>query len=84
MSCTYHFIYSFIFYVGWLNVAATLLNPFGDDDDDIDSNYIIDRNFQIGYFMVSAEDDNEETASLLQLCHTQSALPSTKRRPQFS
>jgi len=53
-------IIEFIFYVGWLNVAETLLNPFGDDDDDIDCNYIIDRNFQIGYFMVSTEDDDEE------------------------
>jgi len=53
-------IIQFIFYVGWLKVAETLLNPFGDDDDDIDSNYIIDRNFQIGYFMVSTEDDEEE------------------------
>ena len=53
-------IIEFVFYVGWLNVAETLLNPFGDDDDDIDCNYIIDRNFQIGYFMVSTEEDDEE------------------------
>ena len=27
-------IFEFLFYVGWLNVAAALYNPFGDDDDD--------------------------------------------------
>ena len=56
----YFTIIQFVFYFGWLNVAETLLNPFGEDDDDIDANYIIDRNFQIGYFMVSTKDDDED------------------------
>ena len=56
----YFTIIQFVFYFGWLNVAETLLNPFGEDDDDIDANYIIDRNFQIGYFMVSTEDSDED------------------------
>ena len=37
-----------------------MLNPFGEDNDDIDANYIIDRNFQMGYFMVSTEDSAED------------------------
>ena len=53
-------ILQFIFYFGWLKVAETLINPFGEDDDDIDANYIIDRNFQISYIMVSANEDDEE------------------------
>jgi len=54
-------ILQFIFYFGWLKVAETLINPFGNDDDDIDVNYIIDRNFQIGFFMVTDDQIFEET-----------------------
>jgi len=41
-----------IFYMGWLKVAEALLNPLGEDDDDFESNYIIDRNMTIGLSMV--------------------------------
>ena len=36
-------ILKFIFYFGWLNVAETLINPFGEDDEDFDVNYLINR-----------------------------------------
>ena len=39
-------ILEFISYFGWIKVAETLLNPFGDDDEDFQINYLIDRNFQ--------------------------------------
>jgi len=45
-------ILEYLFYMGWLKVAETLLNPFGEDDDDFDTYYLIDRNLQIGYVMV--------------------------------
>ena len=34
-------------YLGWMKVAETLLNPFGDDDEDFQINYLIDRNLQV-------------------------------------
>ncbi|CAD5221053.1 unnamed protein product [Bursaphelenchus okinawaensis] len=44
-------ILQFIFYMGWLKVAEALLNPLGEDDDDLECNYIIDRNATIAMYL---------------------------------
>jgi len=38
----------FLFYMGWLRVADTLYNPFGEDDDDFELNELINRHFRVG------------------------------------
>lgn len=37
----------FIFFIGWMKVAEVLLNPLGEDDDDFECNWILDRNLQV-------------------------------------
>ncbi|KAJ1357737.1 Bestrophin 22 [Parelaphostrongylus tenuis] len=42
----------FIVYMGWMKVAEALLNPLGEDDDDLECNYVIDKNLITGLNIV--------------------------------
>jgi len=70
-------VLEYLFYMGWLKVAETLLNPFGEDDDDFDTYYLIERNLQISYIMsdeaglpIDPEDDPYGLSNAPELKHT--------------
>jgi len=42
----------FMFYFGWLRVAETLYNPFGEDDDDFALEELINRHMKVGFKIV--------------------------------
>uniref|UniRef100_A0A0N4Z4K7 Bestrophin homolog n=1 Tax=Parastrongyloides trichosuri TaxID=131310 RepID=A0A0N4Z4K7_PARTI len=48
-------VFQFIFYVGWLKLAETLINPLGNDDDDIDVSFVINRNLSAGLGIVDKD-----------------------------
>ncbi|CAB3405094.1 unnamed protein product [Caenorhabditis bovis] len=41
-----------IFIIGWLKVSEVMLNPLGEDDEDFETHWIIERNLQVGYAVV--------------------------------
>ncbi|XP_068210208.1 bestrophin-4-like [Palaemon carinicauda] len=63
----------FFFYMGWLKVAESLVNPFGEDDDDFEVNYLIDRNLQISYMIV--DEMHEEHPELIQDIYWDEVFP---------
>ena len=47
--------FEFLFFLGWLQVAKIMLNPFGEDEDDIEVNHIIDRNLAMSFLIVNGD-----------------------------
>ena len=51
----------FVMYLGWFTVAKIILNPFGDDVEDFDTSYMINRNLQTSLQIVDGNPEvNEE------------------------
>ncbi|CAJ0570313.1 unnamed protein product, partial [Mesorhabditis spiculigera] len=44
----------FVFYIGWMKVAESLLNPLGEDDDDFETNYLLDKNISTAMAIVDS------------------------------
>jgi len=75
-------ILEFLFYFGWMKVAESLINPFGEDDDDFETNYIIDRNLKIGFMMVE-RDVVEPESTFDEFAHPPNMLPHTAGSAEF-
>ena len=50
----------FLFIFGWLRVAETLYNPFGEDDEDFELNELLNRHFKVSMSIVDDHEDPPE------------------------
>lgn len=63
----------FFFYMGWLKVAESLVNPFGEDDDDFEINWLVDRNLQVSFLIV--DEMHSEHPELIQDLYWDEVFP---------
>ena len=66
-------ILQFFFYMGLLRVSEILINPFGEDDDDFEINWMVDRNIQVGLLIV--DDMHNEYPELIKDKYWSSVVP---------
>ncbi|VDM49084.1 unnamed protein product [Toxocara canis] len=65
----------FFFVIGWVKVAQGLLNPFGQDDDDFECNYLIDKNLATSLCIVDDEYDNVPEIKVDRFWHRSNVQP---------
>jgi len=70
----------FLFIFGWLRVAETLYNPFGEDDEDFELNELLNRHFRVAMSIV---DDYEEPPELQKDIFWNSAEPELIEHPEI-
>uniref|UniRef100_A0A914VBH1 Bestrophin homolog n=1 Tax=Plectus sambesii TaxID=2011161 RepID=A0A914VBH1_9BILA len=61
--------------MGWMKVAEALLNPFGNDEDDFEVNYLLDRNLQVGMTIVDNAIGTLPAQEKDQFWHEKQATP---------
>ncbi|RWR98908.1 bestrophin-4-like protein, partial [Dinothrombium tinctorium] len=66
--------------MGWLKVAEQLINPFGEDDDDFDLNWMLDRNLLFSLVVVDdvVYNKNPKLSKDIYWDDTHPSLPYTK------
>ena len=61
MEQNLHVFPQFFFYMGWLKVAETMVVPWGEDDDDWDVQWFIDRHLQTSYLIADEMQGSSPT-----------------------
>ncbi|XP_054720175.1 bestrophin-4-like [Uloborus diversus] len=75
----------FFFYVGWLKVAEQILNPYGEDEDDYELNWCLDRSVHIVYLIVDQMHMKHPKVSRDHFWDdTEPKLPQTKTTAKFN
>lgn len=78
-------VLQFFFFMGWLKVAESLINPFGENDDDFELNWMIDRNLAVCYLIV--DEMHQEYPQLVKDQYWDEVMPNpeeTWRWPEAS
>ena len=72
--------FRFMFIFGWLRVAETLYDPFGEDDEDFELNELLNRHFKVAMTIV---DDNEYPPELKKDIFWNQADPELIEHPEL-
>ena len=70
----------FLLIFGWLRVAETFYNPFGEDDEDFELNELLNRHFKVAMTIV---DENEEHPELKKDIFWNQADPELIENPEM-